>query len=370
MTFEQTIISLKDKYHVPGVAVSIVSRSGDPKMYCSGWANKKDDIYISEKTKFQVASVSKPVTALGIMKLVEQGDVDLDKAISHYVNRWSFPPSPYDTNKITIRQLLSHTSGLNSPLYLGTTVQRNPYHIEHSMNGSMNRKTRLKVIREPGTVFSYSGGGYSLLQLLIEEVSNMSFSSFMEKNIFEPLGMNNSSFEHPIRPMNQIAKCYDSLGRVLPDYLYIEKAAAGLYSTVEDMSKFAACNLRMSSEEGSDERDFIQSKYAKLLYTRVERSIPHSLGFSMLSINNHKVFFYTGLNRGWNSIIILVPKCEEGLVILTNSNIGGNFIYDVTKLWLESLIGSVSEYYTKRMRISKNNRLFILMKENWYNKWG
>ncbi|WP_052350258.1 serine hydrolase domain-containing protein, partial [Paenibacillus gorillae] len=352
------------KNNVPGIAFSIVRTGESPQLHFYGLADKSSKLYVDKYTQFQVASISKPVTAWGIMKLVEEGALNLDKPITTYLKRWELSPSPFDQSAITVRKLLSHTAGINAPQYLGSEKEKHLDSIVDSMYGKINSKEKLKLINDPGKSFLYSSGGYSILQLLIEEVSGLEFTEYMEKNVLGPLSMVGSTFKQRLENFKGGSRAYDSLGKKLPNYIFIEKAAAGLYSNIEDMSKFLLINLNMSREMKSNEGGLINHESVKLLHSRVERTIPYGLGFSISTINNHKVISHTGCNRGWSSVIAMIPKRDEGIVILTNSNTGGNFIYDVMKVWMESIIGEVPDSYLKMINVTRYSRVKIFLLEN------
>jgi CubicO group peptidase (beta-lactamase class C family) len=165
----------------------------------------EDEIFHSEgnqvdrNTVFQVASLSKWISAFGVMKLVEDGKLDLDAPVSRYLTRWQLPESDFNNDSVTVRRLLSHTAGLNDGLgYSGFEADVPVQSIEESLTKASDADEgvsgAVKVGAKPGAGFKYSGGGYTLLQLLVEEVSGQSFASFMKENIFEPLNMTHSSY--------------------------------------------------------------------------------------------------------------------------------------------------------------------------------
>ena len=148
---------------------------------------------------FQVASLSKWVTAHGVMILVEDGLLELDRPVSDYLTRWQLPDSEYDNDLVTVRRLLSHTAGLTDGLGYGGFAPEEPL---QSLEGSLTRAAdasphadgRTRVGRAPGR-WDYSGGGFTILQLLIEEVTGQRFEAFMDARLFQPLGMTHSSFD-------------------------------------------------------------------------------------------------------------------------------------------------------------------------------
>ncbi len=214
-------------------------------------AEKKSPVEI-EQTLYQMASVSKMVTAWGIMKLVEDGMITLDKPVNKYLKRWQFPMSQY-SDKVTIRHLLSHTGGLEDLFgYAGFLPGESIQSLEESLTltkDSTSGKSRgVTVAREPGQNWLYSGGGYTVLQLLIEEVTQQSFSEYMEKAILKPLGMEKSSFDWEAIAASgradKLATSFDEELQPSPHRRYTATAAASLYATPQDMARFVQAYSR------------------------------------------------------------------------------------------------------------------------------
>ncbi|MEQ1491323.1 MAG: serine hydrolase, partial [Terricaulis sp.] len=157
---------------------------------------------VDRDTLFQVASLSKWVTAWGVMTLVDEGRIDLDAPISTYLTRWHLPDGAFDETQVTARRLLSHTAGLTDGLGYGgftpgQTVQGLEDSLTHASDASPDADGRVRVGAEPGENFLYSGGGYALLQLVIEEVSGEPFNDYMQRAVLSPLGMTRSTFVLP-----------------------------------------------------------------------------------------------------------------------------------------------------------------------------
>ncbi len=202
---------------------------------------------VYEDSIFGVASVGKWVVAVAVLKLVEQGNLDLDVPISNYLTRWHLPPSEFDNDGVTVRRLLSHTAGITDGLGHdgfppGTKVQPLVEHLTLAADREPDKPGRVLVGIEPGTTWLYSGGSYNLLQLLIEEVTGQDFADYMQQAVFAPLGMDNSSFQVD-RGAPQTAEYFgeNQQLRVYPNYTSL--AATGLYSTTADLAKFVRSQI-------------------------------------------------------------------------------------------------------------------------------
>jgi CubicO group peptidase (beta-lactamase class C family) len=205
---------------------------------------------VDENTRFQVASLSKWITAWGVMTLVEAGKLDLDAPVSRYLTRWKLPPSKFDNRSVTVRRLLSHTAGLTDGLgYAGFEPGKPLQSLEESLtraaDASPGASGMVQVGHEPGSAFEYSGGGYTLLQLLIEEISGQSFNDYMKAAVFDPLAMNGSTFVLESDAPN-VAQFYDANGAPATHYRFTALAAASLYTTTADLTRFLAAHVQAS----------------------------------------------------------------------------------------------------------------------------
>lgn len=194
---------------------------------------------VNEDTLFPTASFSKWVTALSVMALVESGTLDLDAPVSDYLTRWQLPDTEFNNDEVTIRRLLSHTAGLTDGLGFGdygadevvpTVVQelRNP-------RASGDADVVVAVGNKPGAEFLYSGGGYLILQLLVEEVTDAAFVAHIENSVLEPVGMSRSTYAF-LGNLENVSVSYDIDGSVAPMFQYASPAATGFASSAADLS--------------------------------------------------------------------------------------------------------------------------------------
>ena len=203
---------------------------------------------VNRDTLFQVASLSKWITALGVMVLLEEGKLDLDVPISTYLTRWKLPESEYDNNGVTVRRLLSHTAGLTDGLGYagyapGVHVQSLEDSLTHAADASPGADGRVRVGHAPGSRWEYSGGGYTLLQLLIEEVTALPFESYMQQAVFQPLSMSRSTFVIDQNNAWNLAPFYDVDGTIAVHYRFTSLAATSLYTTASDLTRLIQAYL-------------------------------------------------------------------------------------------------------------------------------
>lgn len=202
---------------------------------------------IDKNTIFQMASVSKWVTAWGIFSMVEDGRLNIDDPVENYLTRWHLPESEFDNSEVTIRNLLCHTSGLIDGLgYAGFTSEDSVQTLEESLTkaaDAYNTEGVAIVGYRPNSQYKYSGGGYTLLQLLIEEVSGQSFNHYMTEAVFKPLKMNQTSFHWSDSSSLHLATFYNNDSSIAPHYKYTALAAASLYTNISDFSLFLKANF-------------------------------------------------------------------------------------------------------------------------------
>jgi CubicO group peptidase (beta-lactamase class C family) len=204
---------------------------------------------VDADSRFQVASLSKWVTAVGVLALVDAGRIDLDAPVSRYLSRWALPPGEFDPESVTVRRLLSHTAGLTDGLgYQGFAPGEPAQSLEASLTRAQDAMPgadgRARVDARPGAGWRYSGAGYALLQLLIEEVTETAFEDYMQIAVFAPLGMTRSTFDFD-RAVTEpgLAEFFDLAGRPATHYRFAAPAAAGLYTTAADLTRFVSEHL-------------------------------------------------------------------------------------------------------------------------------
>ena len=209
---------------------------------------------VDRNTVFQVASLSKWISAFGIMKLVEEGKLELDSPVSKYLTRWQLPRSEFNNEEVTVRRLLSHTAGLTDGLgysgfEIGTPVQPIEQSLTKASDADESVSGAVRVGIKPGSEFKYSGGGYTLLQLLVEEVNGQSFASYMDETIFKPLGMMHSTYVWIDSSSYSLVEFYYSDSTRAKHYRYTSLAATSLYTSLSDLELFFQAHLKGKNGE-------------------------------------------------------------------------------------------------------------------------
>ncbi|WP_026449620.1 serine hydrolase domain-containing protein [Aequorivita capsosiphonis] len=277
---------------------------------------------INENTVFPVASISKWITSFGVLKLVEQGKLDLDKPVDDYLTRWHLPKSEFDNKKVTVRKLLSHSSGLVDDLgYNGFAPNVTVQTIEESLTKASDAEGSDGVAivgYEPGSEYRYSGAAYTILQLLIEEISGQSFQEYMTRVVFEPLKMENSTFVLSEKPNLQLAETYKDDGTTRQMNKFTALAAASLFTSTADLSKFLQANIS-DNPVLSKENIAAMSKPE----TFINKIGVYGLGPHLYSQNDQKsnIVGHDGSgNNAINTAARIDLQSKDGIIILETGN--------------------------------------------------
>ena len=317
---DERISVLIEDYNIPGLNIAIVQKGETVWSKAYGYADLEQGRRMTLDTHCRVESISKSVTAWGVMKLVDEGKIDLDKPIIQYIKNWEFPESEFSKQKITSRLLLSHSAGMPlGPIgIIYSTEEDKP-----SLREYLSQEATIE--QPPGQEFYYSNIGFDLLELLIEEVTGRDFAEYMENEVLTPLGMINSSFIWDKQWDPPVPNGYDIKGNPIPVYLYPDKAAGGLFSTVEDIATFIAAG--MTNFNSTEEKVLNIQSISQLYKPMVEISGYYKLVFDSYGLghfiedlsNGNKAISHGGQGTGWMTHFHSVPQTGDGIVILTNS---------------------------------------------------
>ncbi len=353
------IFHVMKEARVPGASVALIQRGQATWVKGYGLADVETSAPVTPQTLFQAASVSKTVTAWGGMKLVEDGKLDLDAPAESYLTRWHLPPSGFDASQVTVRRLLSHTSGIAANDYVGYLPGQSLPSLEESLaNGPPPLRGRMdefpgaqfvgptRLVAPPGEEFIYSDSNFVLLQLIVEEVTGEPFADYMQREVLSPLGMTQSGFARTPDLVARTAIPHDAYGQPIPDYAFTELAPAGLYTTASDLARFVASALPGADGEPAG-RGVVSPESVRLM-TSPAASVPeldgwvyadsYGLGYFIgASDAGESVLSHTGGNLGWACAFSLFPSTGDGLVIMTNGSLGHEVFAEAFDTWTDWL---------------------------------
>ena len=325
------IPGLMDIYGIPGACIALLTGGQTVWTHAYGYADLDAKREMTEEAYLRVQSLSKPVTAWGVIKLAEQGKIALDEPVMQYIKDWSFPPSPFSAERVTVRQLLSHCAGLP----LGDVFQT--YSPHQAMPTLTERLTAEAVlINEPGARFSYSNTGYNLLELLIQQVTGCDFAEYMRREVLLPLGMDHATFVWSGDLQPPVPLGYDLSGKAVPVYVYPERGSGGLFASAGDMAAFVAAGMK-----GSDQQVLSPESIAMMYTPAVYDLGLYSLAFDAYGMGcylenlpgGERAISHGGQGTGWMTHFHAVPETGDGIVILTNSQRSWPFIACLLSDW-------------------------------------
>jgi len=315
-----------EEFIVPGAAIALIEDGEVILQKGYGYADVKKNAIVDGRTGFNIGSISKTIAAWGVMKLVEEGKIELDSPAEKYLTRWHLPESKYDVDGVTIRRLLSHTAGLSLHGYPGWSPNDTLPSIEESLSGKNNGPGDVRIIMEPGTKWKYSGGGFTILQLIIEEVTGQKFADYMQAEVLDPLGMKNSSYTIDAKILGGSSLEHNGYGEVIPFELFTAEAAAGLHTTIEDFAIFAQASLNYSNPSGTQQSILKKSTLELMTSPALASNGRYGLGYSIDSIQNTQAVLvgHGGANTGWHAYLRVNQQTGDGFVMITNGGSGHN----------------------------------------------
>ncbi|MCJ7818606.1 MAG: beta-lactamase family protein, partial [Syntrophales bacterium] len=343
---EQYIPGRLEKYEIPGAAVALVH--GGEVVYHQAYGLR--DIELNQPATdgdlWQVGSLSKSTTAWGVMKLVETGKIELEAPVETYLKSWHLPPSEFDNQQVTIRRLLTHSAGLSITPYAGLPKGTPAPSLPEFFQLAAEQGNPLYVQYPPGSAFRYSDNDYHLLQLVIEDLTGEPFAQYMQREVLQPLGMLDSWHEFTPEVESRMGWGYNSLFEGLEEYSYAQKAAAGLFTSVQDMGTYATAIMPGPDGEPVGRGVLKPETVAQMLAAQVELA-----GFEKVLFKGNygygyireqlpggvTVISHPGGNPGWIAELVILPESGDGLVVFTNIAHGYVLFADLVDRWMERL---------------------------------
>lgn len=329
-----TLEELMQAFGVPGVSVAVIQDFEIHWAKAYGVADAETGALVNTETLFQAASISKPVAAMAVLRAVQDGLFTLDDDINAILTTWALDGGKLTNDRpVTVRGLASHTSGLGDgfgyPGYapdapLPTLVQilegRDPANVGP-----------LFMEREPGSFQEYSGGGYTLMQLALNDARGVPFADHMRDTVLEPIGMSRSSFDQPLSAKDDenAARGHDNRGRSRGPkwHVYPEQAAAGLWTTPTDLARFAIEVQKSAVGESNRvlSRAMVQEMVAPVGVG------DYGVGFAIGKRGQGWYFHHTGGNWGFRCSLLAHKTKGYGLVIMTNGDNGAVVAEEISR---------------------------------------
>ena len=330
------ILKRMDFYKVPGVSIAVVENGKIKWAKGYGYANTETGTKVDLNTLFQAGSISKPLAALSVLKLFENDSLELNKDANYYLKNWQIPENKFTkTKKVTLERLLTHTAGMTVHGFPGYQQTDTFPKIIDVLNGNGNT-AKIMVDTIPGSIWRYSGGGYTVMEKVVEDVSGLSLDDYMSKNILLPIGMKNSTYQQPISKeyQNNISAAYDGNGKLIKGLWnnYPEQAAAGLWTTPSDLAIYCIeiQNILKGKKDGVLTKETVERMLTK-------HKNDWGLGPSLEGEKDSLIFGHGGKNAGFTNDMKAYAYQGNAVIVMTNADNGGMLISEIKN--------AVSKYY-------------------------
>ena len=320
---------------VPAVSYAVVEDGKVVLAAAYGYADLEAKRRATRSTLFQAASISKPVTAMGVIDLVERGKLTLDAPVNTILRTWQLPENDLTAKTpVTLRLLLSHSAGTTVHGFPGYASGASRPTLAQVLEGKAPANTRaVTVDLAPNTKFRYSGGGTSVAQAAIVDHTGLPFAEFMRRNVLAPLGMNASTYQQPLPASrrNDAATAYSPGVRALDGkwHVYPEQAAAGLWTTPADLAKvivelqnaLAGKPAKLLSIDGA--RHMLTPRFP------VDPASQVGLGFFVEDRGGARYFSHGGSNEGFRAVLRGTVDGSKGVVVMANSDTSSSLLAEI-----------------------------------------
>jgi len=338
------VASLMKAKGIPGMSVAVIHDYKVAWAKGYGVTEMGGSTPVNPRTLFPAGSISKPVTALAALALVDAGKLSLDSDINGRLTSWKIPPNAFTKDQnLTVARILDHTSGITGgDFFPGYAIDTPVPTLLQVLKGEAPATNAPVVLtRAPGTEWSYSGNGYLVLQQLLADSTSDTFPDLVQRLVFVPLGMTQSTFEQPLpSPLALIAAHGTLVSRKpVPGGWHVqpEMAAGGLWTTPTDLAKLAI-EIALESQGKSHgvlsrgtAQAMIEPHWARgVINTLGTTDDPDEMGFGFF-VGTHHRFGHIGGNVGYQATMVMFADSGNGAVIMTNSDIGlhaGNALLD------------------------------------------
>jgi len=313
---------LMKAFNVPGLSIAVIENYKIVDVKAYGVIAPGSSTPVTTKTLYQAGSISKPVTATAALSLVEQGKLSLDENVNNKLTTWKVPENEFtQSEKVTLRRLMSHTAGLTVHGFPGYDVDAPVPSIVQVLNGEKPANSDpIRVDIVPGTKSRYSGGGVTIEQLMMMDVTGRQFPALMRALVLDKIGMTDSSYEQPLPAARAAMTAGGAYGDGRPVHgkwhIYPEMAAAGLWTTPTDLAKFA---IEIALSKQGKANHILSQKMTQEMLTPVMDEV--GLGLFMEK-DNPGQFGHDGADEGFQALLTMNADTGNGVAMMADSDNG------------------------------------------------
>ena len=297
-----------------GASVATIAGGRAVERAVFGRLDARSGAPVGETTRFQAASISKTANAVAVLILIERGALSIDAPVNACMKRWRLPGRFGD--RVTVRHLLSHAGGTNVHGFGGYGPGAPlPGTVQILEGGEPSNSPGVVAERRPGLAYRYSGGGTTVLQALVEELVDAPYEDFLATAVFEPLGMDRSGYLAPT-DLTDVARAHTARGNPVRGghRRHPEKAAAGLWTTPEDVAKLL---IGLHDALAGSATPVLSKGSIELMITPVVADA--GLG---VFVADDGVISHSGANHGFRSYFVFDVRSGDGVVAMSNSERG------------------------------------------------
>ncbi len=358
---------------IPGVSIAVINDGQLEWAKGYGIADSSENRPVTTETMFLAGSISKPVSAIRAHQLAEEGVISLDSNVNKYLTSWKLPENEFtEKEKVTTRRILNHTAGLTVWGFPGYDKGDKIPSVPEVLDGQGNTDS-VRVYKEPGESWMYSGGGYTIMQLMITDVEGKTFPEIMQSQVLNPLGMTNSTFENPIPPLYHsiAATGYRVNGEEVEGKwpIYPEMAAAGLWTTPSQLILYAK---EIQQIHQTQKNGLLRANTVNDMLTPGMND--HGLG---PAVTEH-TFGHGGADEGFRADLVAWKEHPIAVVIMVNSD-NGSIIREIklsiakeyglpgiepTKRTIQELSTAELQRFTGKYNIPDLGEVEIVVKDN------
>lgn len=334
-----TLVEVMQRLRVPGMSVAVVKDFQIHWAKAYGVADVATGRPVETTTRFQAASISKPVTAMAAVRLAQDRRLDLDADVNTYLKAWKVPASDLTrTQPVTPRSLFSHTSGADDGFgFPGYDPAAPRPTLPQILNGEAPSNVGVvRFARPPYQGYKYSGGGTVIMQLALTELTGEPFAALLQRTVLGPLGMTESSYEQPppAAVAARLAHAHDGQGRAMsaPWHVYPEQSAAGLWTTPTDLARFVI-EVQTAARGPAGK---VLSRASALEMTSPVGTGPYAVGLAVEKDGEGWYFSHGGSNWGFQCHLIGHLRKGYGVAIMTNGDRGQALVAEVERRLAEA----------------------------------
>jgi CubicO group peptidase (beta-lactamase class C family) len=309
--------------NVPGVSIAVIHNGAIE--WARGFGVRSiGGPPVDDATLFQAASISKPLSAMAALRLVQQGKLSLDTDVNSYLTSWKLPDASIAAGKpVTLRELLTHTGGISVHGFPGYAKTETVPTLVQVLNGEKPANTApIRIEALPGDHWQYSGGGFTIMQQMLLDVTKEPYPKLMHDTMLVPVGMIHSTYEQPLPATleGDAATPYRGDGKPVEGgaHTYPEMAAAGLWTTPSDLARYA---IEVQRSLRGKANHVLSAEMTQQMVTPGKGN--WGLGLEIGGSKDNPYFSHGGANEGFRCIFVAYEKTGEGAVVMTNGDNGG-----------------------------------------------